>query len=60
MFFVFEGIDGAGKSTQLTRFNEWLESIGHDVVTCADPGSTEVGEALRAILLAKHLSLIHI
>ena len=59
MFFVFEGIDGAGKSTQLTRFNEWLESIGHEVVTCADPGSTEVGEALRAILLAKHSMPIH-
>ena len=59
MFFVFEGIDGAGKSTQLTRFNSWLESIGHEVVTCADPGSTEVGEALRAILLAKHSMPIH-
>ena len=56
MFFVFEGIDGAGKSTQLNRFNGWLESMGHEVVTCADPGSTE---ALRAILLAKHSMPIH-
>ena len=59
MFFVFEGVDGAGKSTQLNRFNGWLESLGHNVVTCADPGSTEVGEALRAILLAKHSMPIH-
>jgi dTMP kinase len=59
MFFVFEGIDGAGKSTQLNRFNGWLESMGHEVITCADPGSTEVGEALRAILLAKHSMPIH-
>lgn len=59
MFFVFEGIDGAGKSTQLTRFNQWLGSMGHDVVTCADPGSTAVGEKLREILLEKHSMPIH-
>jgi dTMP kinase len=59
MFFVFEGIDGAGKSTQLTRFNQWLESLGHDVVTCADPGSTPVGEKLRSILLERHSMPIH-
>ncbi len=59
MFFVFEGIDGAGKSTQLARFNEWLELSGRPVVTCADPGSTQVGEKLRSILLAKHSMPIH-
>jgi len=59
MFFVFEGVDGAGKSSQLTRFNAWLESLGHDVVTCADPGSTAVGDKLRAILLEKHSMPIH-
>ena len=59
MFFVFEGIDGAGKSTQLARFNAWLESMGHEVVTCADPGSTDVGEKLRSILLAKNSMPIH-
>jgi dTMP kinase len=54
MFFVFEGIDGGGKSTQLQRFCDWMTALGHEVVSCADPGSTAVGEKLRAILLDKH------
>ena len=51
MFYAFDGIDGAGKSTQLRLFVEWLRSRGHDVVTCVDPGSTPLGEAIRKILL---------
>lgn len=54
MFFVFEGVDGAGKSTQLDMFVQWLRELGHSVVTCKDPGSTELGEQLRAILLGQH------
>lgn len=54
MFFVFDGVDGAGKSTQLEMFVQWLAEQGHDVVTCSDPGSTELGEQIRAILLGKH------
>lgn len=54
MFFVFDGVDGAGKSTQLDLFVSWLSSSGYQVVTCKDPGSTELGERLREILLGKH------
>ena len=53
MFFSFDGIDGAGKSTQMMLFVDWLRQRGHDVVTCRDPGSTELGERLREILLRK-------
>ena len=59
MFFVFEGIDGSGKSTQLERFVQWLQDHDHQVVTCKDPGSTELGEKLRAILLGNHDVPIH-
>ncbi len=51
MFIVFEGTDGAGKSTQVDRFVDWLESRGHQVQQCADPGSTNLGNAIRSILL---------
>lgn len=54
MFFVFDGVDGAGKSTQLNLFVEWLRSNGCDVVTCKDPGSTGLGEKLREVLLGEH------
>lgn len=54
MFFVFDGVDGAGKSTQLDMFVQWLEKQGRDVVTCKDPGSTQLGERIREVLLGKH------
>ena len=53
MFFSFDGLDGVGKSTQLTRFCTWLVQLGHEVVVCRDPGSTELGERLREILLTR-------
>jgi dTMP kinase len=54
MFFSFDGLDGAGKTTQSRLFCNWLRAAGHDVVTCRDPGSTALGERLREIVLAGH------
>jgi dTMP kinase len=54
MFFVFDGVDGAGKSTQIKQFLPWLESQGREVVACKDPGSTILGEELRRLLLERH------
>jgi len=54
MFFVFDGVDGAGKSTQLEMFVLWLEQRGTAVVTCKDPGSTPLGERIRQVLLGDH------
>jgi dTMP kinase len=53
MFFSFDGIDGAGKSTQLRLFCERLRAHGLEVVVCRDPGSTELGERIRDILLSR-------
>lgn len=51
MFFSFDGVDGVGKTTQIERFCQWLQSAGHDVVFCRDPGSTPLGEKIRSLLL---------
>ena len=51
MFFCFDGVDGVGKSTQMKLFCDWLRGLGHDLVTCRDPGSTPLGEAIRQLLL---------
>jgi len=59
MFFSFDGIDGAGKSTQINLLADWLRAKGQEVVTCRDPGSTELGEKLRALLLEHHGTPIH-
>jgi len=59
MFFSFDGVDGAGKSAQIDLLGDWLRTQGHDVVTCRDPGSTELGESIRSILLDSHETPIH-
>lgn len=59
MFFSIDGGDGTGKSTQIERFCQWLESQGREVVTCRDPGSTPLGEAIRELLLNRHDLSIH-
>lgn len=59
MFFSFDGVDGAGKSTQIRLFCDWLRARGRAVVTCRDPGGTALGEQLRAILLEHHTTPLH-
>ncbi|MFW6171422.1 MAG: dTMP kinase [Planctomycetota bacterium] len=51
MFISFDGVDGAGKSTQIELFRQWLEQQQQRVEFCRDPGSTELGEILRGIVL---------
>jgi dTMP kinase len=50
-FIVLDGPDGCGKSTQVRRLCQALESQGVDVVTFRDPGDTQIGEQIRKILL---------
>ncbi len=51
MFVTFEGVDGAGKSTQAGLLVEQLRSEGRDVVATREPGGTEVGERIRELVL---------
>jgi dTMP kinase len=57
MFFAFDGLDGTGKTTQIDLFVEWLRAAGHHVVNCIDPGSTPLGEQVRAILLGHEVPI---
>ena len=50
MYIVFEGIDGAGKSTQIRLLKEWLEANGFRVETLVEPTDSEVGKLIREIL----------
>ena len=59
MFISIDGGDGTGKSTQIELLSGWLRERGLDVVACRDPGSTPLGEAVRAILLDRHDLDIH-
>jgi dTMP kinase len=50
-FITFEGLDGSGKTTQLERIADYLRRQGVEVVTTREPGGTEIGERIRAVLL---------
>lgn len=54
---AFEGVEGAGKSTQLELLRQALEKAGHRVVTTREPGGTPVGEQVRSILLDRGSTL---
>ncbi len=56
-FITFEGIDGAGKSTHIDFVGELLQSAGHKVICTREPGGTELGEQLRALLLHRSMHL---
>ncbi|MCQ2976879.1 MAG: dTMP kinase [archaeon] len=50
MYIVLEGIDGAGKSTQINLLKEWLMENGLDVETVVEPTDGDVGKLIRKIL----------
>jgi dTMP kinase len=51
-FITVEGIEGAGKSTQLAVIRECLLRAGHAVIMTREPGGTALGEEIRSLLLA--------
>jgi len=50
MYIVLEGIDGAGKSTQINFLKEWLENNGLKVETVVEPTDSDVGKLIRKLL----------
>ena len=57
-FITFEGIDGCGKSTQVRKLVETMNSLGKKTVLVREPGGTTISEEIREILLHRHLSNI--
>ncbi len=58
-FITFEGLDGCGKTTQLENLAGELRRQGLDVVTTREPGGTETGERIRAVLLDSRTAGLH-
>ena len=57
LFLTLEGVDGAGKSTHVQWLVDQLTERGVQVVCTREPGGTELGEKLRALLLHQPMSL---
>ena len=51
-FITFEGIDGAGKSTQIDVIEATLKTRGLEVIRTREPGGTPLGEVIRKELLS--------
>lgn len=52
-FISFEGGEGSGKSVQIVRLREKLESAKKKVILTREPGGTKISEQIREILLSK-------
>jgi dTMP kinase len=57
MFITIEGIDGAGKSTQIELLLKYLQSKNIDYVITREPGGCEISEKIREILLDKTVKI---
>jgi dTMP kinase len=53
VFITLEGPDGAGKTTQAARLVDGLRARGHDVLAIHEPGGTELGAHIRALLVQR-------
>lgn len=51
VFLVLDGTEGCGKSTQARMLLDQLTSLGREALLVRDPGTTRLGEQIRAILL---------
>lgn len=51
LFITLEGGDGSGKTTQIELLSAWCEKTGRDYVLTREPGGTDLGVELRAMIL---------
>ena len=59
LFITFEGVEGAGKTTNIAYIAEKIQQAGHQILLTREPGGTTIGEVIREILISKDLPEMH-
>lgn len=59
LFISFEGVEGAGKTTNISFVADKIRKAGHQILLTREPGGTTTGEAIRNILISKELPEMH-
>jgi len=59
VFITFEGVEGAGKTTNIDYIAENIVAAGHEILLTREPGGTELGEAIRELLISKDFPEMH-
>jgi len=59
LFITFEGVEGGGKTTNISFIAEKIRKAGHQILMTREPGGTTTGEAIRNILISKELPEMH-
>lgn len=58
LFITVEGVEGCGKTTNLTFIQKSLETAGIDLICTREPGGTPLAESLRDLLLANRTEAV--
>lgn len=60
MFITFEGSEGCGKSTQSEALAQFLRQKGLNVIHTREPGGTQIGEQIRAVLANRENTMMQL
>jgi len=58
-FITFEGVEGAGKTTNIEYIAEKIKASGQELILTREPGGTTLSEAIRELLISKDLPEMH-
>lgn len=58
-FITIDGVEGAGKSTQIEYIYDYLSRSGRNIIITREPGGTDLGKKIRELLLEGETSSMH-